>query len=278
MVGNPQSLNAQNIFMVGTISSTSGTNPNNNAEEVITEKGFGRFFNFRDFYSFISSSLKKKIINSLVKSNSLRQSNSDCEYGAQAINHSPSVDGSGVAADTLYLITSQIVKQYPAVECTEAFVNGTICLSSETDPKSVANSICISDDLISSKKRADQFHDVFSNSFPTTWTQNNPIFFAHAPSVGCEARDCCFKHGGSIFYVGMKNIRFDCYSQIDYLVLGVKRAAKQELLLNRGRLIYTRSGLFGVNYFDAYQFDDVLSKFSSAAKPPWIKSNPSFTT
>jgi hypothetical protein len=76
----------------------------------------------------------------------------------------------------------------------------------------------------------------------------------------------------------VKNIRLECCSQIDYLILEVKRAAKQELLLNRGRLIYTRSGLFGINHFSSFQFDDVLSMFAAAAKPPVIKSNPSFTT
>jgi hypothetical protein len=263
--------------VIGTTSSSSGTNPNNNAEEEITGNGFGRFFNFRDFYSFISSSLKKKIINSLIKSKSLRQSNSDCECEAQAIYHSSVVDASDGAAETKNLITSQIVKQSSGVECTEAFVNGTTCLCSETNPNGSANLICIREDLTGSEKCFDSLSNVFSNSFPTTWTQNNSNIFIHAPSVGCEARDFCFVHDDSTFYVGMKNIRFDCYSQIDYLGLEVKRAAKQELLLNRGRLIYTRSGLFGVNHFNSYQFDDVLTKLSSAAITPVVKLNPSFT-
>jgi hypothetical protein len=109
----------------------SGTNPNVNAEEEIIGKGFGRFFDFRDFYTIITSSLRKYLKKAIIKSNSFRRYNSDCECEAQAIYHSSAVDGSGVAAETEHLRKKQMCRQDPAVECTEVFVNGTICLPSE---------------------------------------------------------------------------------------------------------------------------------------------------
>jgi hypothetical protein len=66
----------------------------------------------------------------------------------------------------------------------------------------------------------------------------------------------------------MKNVKFDSYSQIDYAIIEFRRTKQQELLLNRGRLIYTKNALFGVNYSNSFQFDEVVSKFSSEAKSP----------
>jgi hypothetical protein len=69
--------------VVGTTSSTSRANPNINAGEVIIEKGIGRFFDVRDFYTIITSSLRKYLKKAIIKSNSLRRHNSDCECDAQ---------------------------------------------------------------------------------------------------------------------------------------------------------------------------------------------------
>jgi hypothetical protein len=103
-------------LVIGTTSSTSGTSPNDYAEEVILLKGFGTFYNIREVFSIISS--KKKFINSLIDSRCFRLDNSDCECEAQTINQSSAVDGSGVAAEGVYLITSQIRRQSTAIEYT----------------------------------------------------------------------------------------------------------------------------------------------------------------
>jgi hypothetical protein len=47
--------------VIGTTSLTSGTNPNDYAEEVISSKGFGAFYEIRDIFSFISRSLRRRL-------------------------------------------------------------------------------------------------------------------------------------------------------------------------------------------------------------------------
>jgi hypothetical protein len=136
-----------NCSVIGSTSSTSGTNPISNAEEVIFGKGYGRFFDIREYYSINTGSLRRclKKVNvgsylidssnlEIIKSKSLRRYNSDCECEAQAIYHSPAVYGSGVAAEIDYSLSKRICRQDQAVECTNTFVNGTICLTSETNP------------------------------------------------------------------------------------------------------------------------------------------------
>jgi hypothetical protein len=205
--------------------------------------------------------------NSLTEPNWLRQYNSDCECEAQTINHSSAVDGSGVAAEHDNSRQQRIVKQNPAVECNQFFVNGTICLSSETNPKNSVDNFCINNGSRSLEKFTNSSDIAFSDFQLSNYYQNNSNSFAHAPTVGFEARDFCYNHEGSVFYVGMRNSKCSWYSQIDYAVLELKRTEKRELelLLNRGRLIYTKSGLFGVNYSNSYQFDDFLFKLTSAA-------------
>jgi hypothetical protein len=83
-------------------------------------------------------------------------------------------------------------------------------------------------------------------------------------------------HDGNVYYVGMKNIQFADYNQMDYIVCEVRRTAKQELLLNRGRLIYTKSGVFGVNYFNSFWLEDVLSKLTSDTKPTGDQVNSTY--
>jgi hypothetical protein len=67
----------------------------------------------------------------------------------------------------------------------------------------------------------------------------------------------------------MRNAKLDFCSQIDYTIVEMKK--QQELLLNRGRLIYTKLGLFGVNYSKSFpfpfQFDEEVSKFTSETNP-----------
>jgi hypothetical protein len=88
-----------NNFVIGTTSLTSGTNPNNFAEEVISSKGFGTFYEIRDIYSFISNYSRRKLKNSLIESKWFKHDNSDCECEAQTIDHSSAVDGSDGAAE-----------------------------------------------------------------------------------------------------------------------------------------------------------------------------------
>jgi uncharacterized phage-like protein YoqJ len=80
-------------------------------------------------------------------------------------------------------------------------------------------------------------------------------------------------------YVGMRNVKRSVFNQIDYAVVEIRRTMKQEieLLLNRGRLFYTKSGLFGINISSSYQFGSEVFKLEPAAQPPVVKSNPSFT-
>jgi hypothetical protein len=42
-----------------------------------------------------------------------------------------------------------------------------------------------------------------------------------------------------------------------------------ELLLNRGKLFYTKSGLFGINISSSYQFGGEVFKLAPAAQPGW---------
>jgi hypothetical protein len=126
-------------LVIGTTSLTSGTNPEIRAEEVISSRGFGTYFVLREVFTIIPNSLKRKFKKVLLnESKGFRLDNSDCECEAQTINHSPAVDGSGVAAEGDDLSKKQIRKQSPAIECNQSSVNGTICLSSETNLKSPA--------------------------------------------------------------------------------------------------------------------------------------------
>jgi hypothetical protein len=180
--------------------------------------------------------------------NERKQENLGCERDARTFDQSPAVDGSGVAAEHENLASSQIFRQSPAVECNHSFVNGTICLSSKTNPKNFVDYLCIEEGSRSLEKFTNAYDVAFSDFQLPTFYQNNSNSFIHAPTVGFEARDFCYKHEGSVFYVGMRNSRCSWYSQVDYTVLEIKLTMKLELelLLNRGRLIYTKSGLLGV--------------------------------
>jgi hypothetical protein len=143
------------VLTIGTTSLTSGTSPNNCAEEVISSKGFGTFYEIREVFSFISRRLKRKFErteNSLIDSRCFRLDNLDCECEAQTIDQSSTVDGSGVAAEGENLSQRQISRQSPAIECTPNFVIGTTCLTSETNPKSPAEYVSIVSDSRSLEK------------------------------------------------------------------------------------------------------------------------------
>jgi hypothetical protein len=180
-----------NSSMIGTTSLTSGTNPNDYAEEVIPSKGFGKYFMIRDLYVFIPKSLKKKFKKiSLIESKCFRLDNLDCECEAQTINHSSTVDGSGVAAESEYSTQKRICKQSPAVECNNNLVNETICLSSETDPKSPADLFCID---VGSESLEKFFSQVFVNEVVCLESKlpvinlldpNDPSNLAHDPTSG----------------------------------------------------------------------------------------------
>jgi hypothetical protein len=72
----------------------------------------------------------------------------------------------------------------------------------------------------------------------------------------------------------MNCLKSDVLNQIDYTVVELKQ--EFELLLNRERLFYTKSGLFGINISSSYQFGVEVFKLASPAQPPVIKSNPAF--
>jgi hypothetical protein len=115
------------------------------AEEAIIFKGFGRCYVIRDVYSFISTSLKKKIIKKkiLIDSQSYRLENLDCECQAQTINQSSNVDGPDGAADEGNLLSTQILRQTSAIESTQYSEIGNICLTSEINPKILVYNISI---------------------------------------------------------------------------------------------------------------------------------------
>jgi hypothetical protein len=138
---------------IGTTSSTSGTSSNDCTEEVILSKGFGTFYIIREVYSIISS--KKKFRNSFFEPRCFRLGNSNCECGEQTIYQSYTVDGSGVAAEGVYLSKKQIHKQNPAIERNCNLEIGTICLSSETNPKDRADLFSIVSSSRSLEKYAD---------------------------------------------------------------------------------------------------------------------------
>jgi hypothetical protein len=267
-----------------------GTNPNFYAEEVISSKSFGNFFDIRGIFPISLGSLERKLKrkkNSLIESRCFRSDNLDCECDAQTIYHSSAVDGTGVAAESENLSQKQICRQNPAIECNKNFVNGTICLTSETNPKSLADFISIEGDSRSLEKYMNDLYSssevVYSNfKMPASYLTfpSNSNDYAHASSVGVETREFILMHEGNVMYVGMINVKRNVFNQIDYSVVELKRTLKQEfeLLLNRGRLFYTKSGLFGINISSSYQFGREVFKLAPAAQPPVVKSNPSFTT
>jgi hypothetical protein len=211
----------------------------------------------------------------------------DCGCDAQTINQSSAVDGTGVAAEGENLSQKQIGREYPAIECTPNLEIGTICLTSETNPKSLVDFISIGSDSRSLEKSTSHVYSRYEvacldSEMPVNYLcfPDNPNRFSHAWSVGFETREFSFMHEDSIFYVGMRSLKRSMMNQIDYLVVELKRILKQdfELLLNRGRLFYTKSGLLGVNVSSSYQFDCEVFKLASAAQTPMVKSNPAFAT
>jgi hypothetical protein len=206
----------------------------------------------------------------------LRLYDSDCECEAQTINHSSSVDGSGVAAENEYSTQNRIYRQNPAVECNNNLENGTICLSSETNPKNLADLFSIDSGSEILEKFFNQvfLSEVvcFESKLPVInlLDPNNLNSFAHAPTVGAESRELVFKHDGNVIYVGMKKLKFGQFSQFDYLSLEFNRTSKQEseLLLNCGRFFYTKSGLFGINVSYSFQFGSEVFELAPAAKTP----------
>jgi hypothetical protein len=266
---NSQALNATLISVVGNTSSNSGTNPKSFDEDEFFGKGLGKFYTIRDYFVILSSS-NLKLLRS-AKHNSCRQFNSDCKCEAQTIYHSPAVSGSVGAAGTKQLvIKNQLCRQSTVAECIPCSENGKICLSSEANPKRVADLFSISSclEVSESSFNASQFQD------PDVWFQNNPNRFAHASTKDCKVKEFIFKHGKCSYYVGMRSSSSDMRSQFDYLVICLK---KQELHWHRGRLIYSKGSCFGVECSYSFQVGEKFSRHTAAAKPPVIISNPSFT-
>jgi hypothetical protein len=100
---------------------------------------------------------------------------------------------------------------------------------------------------------------------------NNLNDSSHVSSIGFETREFSLTHESSIFFVGMRSLKQSYLNQIDFTIIELKRTLKQdfELLLNHGRLFYKKSGLFGVNISDSYQFGCEVFKLASAAQPRW---------
>jgi hypothetical protein len=256
------------ILMVGTNSLISVTDTKKVAEEVIIVTGSGKYFNIRDIYVITIS-------RSFIKVNSRSQFNLGCKCDAQTIDHSSAVAGSVGAVEAGHLFGKNKCVDKPQSVNALRLENGTICLLSEINPKSIDEFSCISNNLTSFSSHSQEDFSCFNI---ITWTRNNSNNYHHASSKGCKTKEFCFEHDGNSFYVGMKNVKFDSCSQIDYVICEFRRTKQQELLLNRGRLIYTKNWLFGVNYSNSFQFDEVVSKFTSEAKSPGIKSIPLITT
>jgi hypothetical protein len=163
-----------------------------------------------------------------------------------------------VAAEGENLSHKQIHKQNPAIESTPNFEIGTICLSLETNAKYLAESLSI----VSGSKSLEKY--VYLKEV-ACFDSNLPAFLkysggssnlTHVPSVDFVTREFSFMHESSMFYDGMRSLKKDLVNQIDYAVIELKRTLKQEfeLLLNHGRLFYTKRGLFGINISSSYQF------------------------
>jgi hypothetical protein len=200
---------------------------------------------------------------------------------SQTIDHSSTVDGSGVAAEGEDSCQKRIHRQSPAIECTPNLENGTTCLSSETNPKNLADLISIDSGLEGLEKF---FSQVFLSE--VVWLESKlPVInlldpdnlnvLAHAPTVGVESRELVFKHDGKVMHVGMKKLKFGQFSQYDYLSLEFNRTSKQEseLLFNRGRFFYTKSGMLGKSFTSSYQFGEEFIKLAPAAYTPGDQIN-----
>jgi hypothetical protein len=197
------------------------------------------------------------------------------ERDAPAINQFFAVDGSGVAAESENLNSIQICRQSPAIECTPNFVIGTTCLTSETNPKSSAESFSIVSDSRSLENFVYSSSEVacFDSEMPAKFLNfpNNLNNSSHVSSVGFETREFSFTHENSVFFVGMRSLKQSYLNQIDFTIIELKQTLKQdfELLLNRGRLFYTKSGLFGINISNSYQFGCEVFKLAPTAQPRW---------
>jgi hypothetical protein len=159
-------------------------------------------------------------------------------------------------------------------------------LSSETNTKSPADLISID---IGSESLEKFFSQMFLNEVVCLESKlpvinlldpNDPSNLAHAPTSGVETNELVLMHDGNITYVGMKKLQFGQFSQFDYLSLEFNRTSKQEfeLLLNRGRFFYTKSGMSCKSFSSSYQFGEEVFKLAPAAYPPVIKSIPFLTT
>jgi hypothetical protein len=98
---------------------------------------------------------------------------------------------------------------------------------------------------------------------------NNLNKLAHAPTSGVETNEFVLMHEGNVMYVGMKKLKFGQFSQFDYLNAEFNRTLKHdfELLLNRGRLFYTKSGMFGTSFSSSYHLGSEIFKLAPAAYP-----------
>jgi hypothetical protein len=159
-------------------------------------------------------------------------------------------------------------------------VIGTTCLTSGTNQRSPAEYFIVvgnsgSLEKVSTCSFSRNEVACFSNysKMPAAGFNlpNNLNNSFHDSSVGLVTREFSFVHENSIFYVGMRSLKKKLLNQIDYVVNELKRTMKREfeLLLNRGRLFYTKCGMFGINVSNYYQFGCEVFKLAPAAQPPW---------
>jgi hypothetical protein len=219
----------------------------------------------------------------------------DCECEAQTINQFTHVDGPDAAAWGLNYGEIQNHRQSSAIESNYISEIGKICLTSETDPKVLAenfvnfsessyhegNNISSGDKFSGTEDwYYGQINKLSADDFTILSHHNNPETYYHVHSDGPREREFIFIHGKILYCVGMKQSKVGVFNQIGFAVVEVSQTSKQkiELSLNRGKLFYTKNGMFGINESSYYQFDPEIIKLAPATYSQMIKPNPTFST
>jgi hypothetical protein len=198
--------------------------------------------------------------------------------GSNTFNHDSTVDESLVAAEHDDMNELHIGRQSQDVERNIILDHGKICLNPEIvqaaeseEYQKMCDNAVLEEPNLKNALRNDVACFSLNTKMPAECLgfPNNPNNLIHVSSTGLEAREFSFIHEDSVFYVGMKSLKKGKLNQIDFAVIELKRTLKQEfeLLLNRGRLFYTKSGLFGVNISSSYQFGCEVFKLAPAAQP-----------
>jgi hypothetical protein len=102
----------------------------------------------------------------------------------------------------------------------------------------------------------------------------NPDNLKPHPNLNClQTREFSFHSDGSIYLIRLENqlSGLNKINQLDYVCLSIpnNQLAKQnvELQLDRGRLIYTKSSVFGLSYSMKLQANSKEVKISPLFKP-----------